>query len=110
MLHRWGAGYMLIEATAYQLTMVQAAQRAGYPVRPVRPDRDKVARAQPLAARMHQGAVYFRSGARWLHDLEDEMIMFPAGQHDDQVDAVAMAATALYKVRVPAARLISVSH
>ena len=45
----------------------------------------------PLSARMEQGQVYFRSDALWFDDLQREMLQFPEGEHDDQVDSLAYA-------------------
>lgn len=89
---RWRPGYIAIERVAYQLALVQAARRDGLPVRELKADRDKVSRALPAAARVEAGAVYFRSGAPWLGVLEDELLAFPTGAHDDQVDVLAYAA------------------
>ena len=85
---RWRPGYIGIEGKS----VWQAARRAGLPVRELKADRDKWTRAQPAAARMSAGTVYFRAGAPWLHDLEDELLAFPNGSFDDQVDALSYAA------------------
>lgn len=89
---RWRHGYIGVERVAYQLTLIQAARRKGLPVRELIADRDKVARALPAAARMEAHSVYFRAGAPWLGALEDELLAFPTGEHDDQVDTLAYAA------------------
>ena len=70
---RWSPGYIGIEGKS----VWQAARRAGLPVRELKADRDKWTRAQPAAARMSAGTVYFRAGAPWLHGLEDELLAFP---------------------------------
>ena len=36
--------------------------------------------------------MYFLAGAPWLRDLEDELMAFPNGSHDDQVDCLSYAA------------------
>lgn len=89
---RWRVGYFGVESVAYQLTLIQTARRKGLPVRELHPDRDKVARALPAAARIEGHAVYFRTGAPWLGEWEDELLAFPRGEHDDQVDTLAYAA------------------
>lgn len=88
---RWRVGYFGIEGVAYQLTLVQSAIRKGLPVRKLDADRDKVARALPAAARVESHSVFFRQGAPWLGALEDELLAFPRGEHDDQVDTLAYA-------------------
>lgn len=80
-----------IEATAYQLSLIQTALRAGLPVFPVTPDKDKIARALPAAAKMKAGKIYFPLVADWLPEVEKELFNFPAAKHDDFVDTLSMA-------------------
>lgn len=80
-----------IESVGYQLTMVQAARRAGLPVREIRAERDKYSRALVAAARYEAGEVYHLEGAHWVGEMESELVTFPTGAHDDQVDNVAYA-------------------
>lgn len=66
------------------------AERALYPAYEVmKPLTDKLARARPLQGRMQQGRVYFPKEATWLNDVQTELLRFPAGAHDDIVDAMA---------------------
>ena len=51
---------------------------------------DKGARAQSFRGRMAQGKVYFPRHAEWLKDLIAELLVFPAGKHDDQVDVLSL--------------------
>lgn len=88
-----------IEATGFQLALVQEARRDGLPVKELRADRDKVARSLPLEARMEHGTVWFPRDAVWLPELQRELLAFPVGEHDDQVDALAYAAAAAGQVR-----------
>ena len=50
---------------------------------------DKVARARSIQGRMRQGKVYIPESAGFTPDLVNEMLQFPNGKHDDQVDALA---------------------
>lgn len=59
----------------------------------LKPITDKMARARPLQGRMQQGMVSFADGAQWFDAARAEMLRFPAGVHDDQVDALAWMAT-----------------
>lgn len=56
---------------------------------------EKEVRARPLQDRMRMGAVQFDKETDWYPDFESEMLRFPFGQRDDQVDAAAIVAMAL---------------
>jgi Terminase RNaseH-like domain len=84
---------LAIEAGTFQTTFVrEVLSHTGLPALPVRPDRDKVTRARPLAARYEAGKVFHLRSAPGLADFEDELVAFPNGRHDDQVDAGAYGA------------------
>lgn len=51
--------------------------------------RDKEARARAIQGRMQQGMVYFPREAPFTGTLVAEMLRFPNGVHDDQVDVLA---------------------
>ena len=91
---RWRPAVMLIEEAMYGTAVIQQLARQGLPVRAVRPDRDKVARALLAAAKMEAGHLWLPTEAPWLNDLEHELWAFPTGEHDDQVDAIAYLARA----------------
>ena len=55
----------------------------------LKPLTDKMVRANPLKGRMQLGKVFFDKRAPYFTDLHKEFLHFPAGKHDDQVDAVA---------------------
>jgi len=57
----------------------------------LKPLTDKMVRANPLRGRMQLGKVMFDKEARWYTELNREMLHFPAGKHDDQVDALSWA-------------------
>jgi predicted phage terminase large subunit-like protein len=89
---RFGASRIGIERTQYQLSLVQAAVRAGLPAVGLKADGgNKVARALTVAARYEANAVYHTKGP-WLDEYEKELLSFDKGEHDDQVDMAAYAA------------------
>ena len=51
--------------------------------------RDKEARARAIQGRMQQGMVYMPRDAQFTGPLVAELLRFPNGIHDDQVDALA---------------------
>jgi predicted phage terminase large subunit-like protein len=59
---------------------------------------DKAVRAQSMRGRMAMLGLYVRQGAPWLADLRAELLSFPAGQHDDQVDALGLVGQLLDKI------------
>jgi len=89
---RWKPVLIGIESVQYQTLLVKLAARIGIPVKELKAKENKVSRSLPMAAFMEQGLVYFRRGADWLSDFESELLAFPNGRHDDQVDAFAYIA------------------
>jgi len=66
--------------------------------------RDKPTRAQSFRGRMAQGKVYFPRKAPWLEKLISELMAFPAGKNDDQVDVLSLFGRILermWKASVP---------
>ena len=91
---RWRPRVVAIEAVQYQAAVVQELLRStDLPVHGVKPDRDKVTRFQPLAARYEQGLVYHAPDLP--AEFEQELLAFPVGTHDDMVDAASYAFAAL---------------
>lgn len=69
---------------------------AGYPITATPPTGDKATRATPLAAQAEVGNVLILATGdpdadAWIAPFLDELCLFPAGRHDDQVDAAADA-------------------
>ena len=59
----------------------------------VNPAGGKVARAQAASPQIEAGNVYLLhpAYASWVEDFLEECAAFPAGRHDDQVDAMTQA-------------------
>jgi predicted phage terminase large subunit-like protein len=62
---------------------------------------DKETKALTMQARMASGRVFFDKRKPWYSRLEDEFLAFPAGKHDDRVDALAMLGLHYDKVLAP---------
>ena len=68
-------------------------ERRVYPsITVLKPLTDKLTRARALQGRMQQGMVSFTSQGEWYDSCRQEMLRFPAGAHDDQVDSLAYVA------------------
>jgi predicted phage terminase large subunit-like protein len=65
---------------------------------PIIPHTDKTARAYSMQGRMRIGAVKFNKAADYYPILESELLTFPRGRHDDQVDALSCIGLALQKL------------
>jgi predicted phage terminase large subunit-like protein len=61
---------------------------------------DKAVRAQSIRGRMALEGLYLPSGASWVSTLRSELLSFPAGKHDDQVDALGLIGQLLDPVSI----------
>ena len=101
-------GFMGVEQAANALTVLQLLIDRGYPVRPLVPDVDKVARSLTAQSAYSNGKIFHpRASATFdatkLRRFEDELLAFPHGGNDDQVDVTSYAAIELPKVGPPSA-------
>jgi predicted phage terminase large subunit-like protein len=84
-----------VEHNFYASTFIQMSRDYGTRgVAPVRADAKKHVRAEAAVHLANSGKLWFPSqgDAPWVGQLVDELCTFPAGDHDDMVDAVAYAA------------------
>jgi predicted phage terminase large subunit-like protein len=51
---------------------------------------DKAVRAQSIRGRMALHGLYVPQNASWVAELRSELLSFPAGKHDDQVDGLGL--------------------
>jgi predicted phage terminase large subunit-like protein len=60
----------------------------------IKPETDKQTRLFTCAPQFESGSVFFSEPAQkmlWVEDLVDELLAFPGGRHDDQVDSISQA-------------------
>lgn len=93
---RWKPIFVGMEAVSDGATIYQRFKNDGLPVRRIKYGStwripDKVTKATLAEVWMSQGKVYFEADAPYVSALEHELLTFPNGAHDDQVDALAMA-------------------
>jgi predicted phage terminase large subunit-like protein len=83
---------ILIEDKASGTQLIQELIEAGLSqVTRYAPDGDKIMRLHAQTATIENGFVHLPFDAHWLADYLNEMIMFPNGRYDDQVDSTAQA-------------------
>ncbi len=98
----------LIEDTDIGRAITQVMRQHG-PVRPIlrRPMFDKEARLLAQAPKFEAGQVLLPREAPWLAEYVSELLAFPTGAHDDQVDSTSQALnwiSAQISQRTPARR------
>jgi predicted phage terminase large subunit-like protein len=79
---------LIEEAGLVGRTLVKDLKAAGLPAVGVVPDGDKRTRASIQVEKFENGQVFFPREAPWLADFETELLAFPNGSYDDQVDAL----------------------
>jgi predicted phage terminase large subunit-like protein len=82
---------ILIEDAGSGTSLIQDLQSEGEPVHANRPVGDKVVRMSAQTARIEEGRVLLPESASWLEEFRSEVMAFPNGRHDDQVDSLAQA-------------------
>jgi predicted phage terminase large subunit-like protein len=89
---RWRVDQTIIEATDIGRAILQDLRRAGELSAVLRQPRyDKEARFLAQSARFEAGQVHVPQDAPWLAEWLNELLAFPNGRHDDQVDSTSQA-------------------
>lgn len=103
--------YVGVESRMFGTRLVFEAGRAGLPIRELKADVDKVTRALPAVARTEQGRAWWPAAEQcgWLEEWEHELLSFPNGAHDDQVDTFAYACLELALGRRPGTKDVPVT-
>ena len=86
---RWKAGVVLIEDKGSGISLNQDLKREGVYSIAIKTEGDKVVRMSASSDRIESGSVFLPREARWLDDFRTELLAFPYGSHDDQVDALS---------------------
>jgi predicted phage terminase large subunit-like protein len=91
LLHR--ATTILIEDKASGTALIQDIRRERIVglAKPIafKPEGDKVTRMHAQSAKIEAGHVLLPRRASWLDGLRSELLQFPYGRHDDQVDSLS---------------------
>ena len=82
---------ILIEDTGVGTGLIADLCSGGHNAIAVTPIGNKADRLRIQSAKFEAGRVLLPARAPWLSDLVAELLAFPSGRHDDQVDSVSLA-------------------
>ena len=105
---RWHASpahcSLLIEEKGSGQSLIQDLRRQRIHAIGVMPEGDKIMRMAAQAACIEAGAVHLPHRAPWLDEFRIELLAFPVGKFDDQIDALSQALLRANAPRAPVAR------
>jgi len=104
-VERTGAREHLVEDRANGTAIIDTLRREIPGIIPINPTQSKTARAQAVTPEIEAGNVFLPTQAGWLPEFLLEVEQFPAGAHDDQVDALTQALSRLRLSGVGGARV-----
>jgi len=81
-------GALLIEDSPISKGLIQTLRSHNINVVTVAPDKDKQSRVSSQIDLFEGGSISLPALAEWLDDFLDELLAFPGGRNDDQVDAL----------------------
>jgi predicted phage terminase large subunit-like protein len=88
---QWEATHIIVEDTASGMGLIQLLkEQTRLPVIGQHPTDDKETRMSRHEGRFEAGRILLPVEAPWLVDFEHELLAFPNGRYDDQVDALML--------------------
>lgn len=87
----WSANTLLIENKGSGQSLIQEMRRTPGAPQPIAigVHKDKATRLSAVSSMIEQGQVFLPKTAAWLDDFRSELLQFPNGRHDDQVDSMS---------------------
>ena len=90
---KWTPNEVIIEDKASGISLIQDLkfdEDIHCPIIPISPGAfSKLVRMENETAFIESGIVWLPESAPWLEDFENEIVLFPNGNHDDQVDSMS---------------------
>ncbi len=87
------AGSVIIEDKGSGTSLIQDLRQGGGAGDPMpiafEPEGDKITRMYAQCAKIDAGQVLLPRSAAWLDEFRSELLQFPHGRHDDQVDSLS---------------------
>ena len=110
---RYRPAAVLIEDKASGMALAQDFRPgdlggAGMPI-PIEPEADKITRAAAQSIAIESGQVFIPAKADWLEDLRTELVQFPYGKFDDQIDSMSQFLRWARQPRFEGIRLAKIS-
>ncbi len=90
LVETYRADAVLIEDRSSGTQLIQDLNHEGE-VRPIaiQPEGDKVTRMSTQSAKIEAGHVFLPEQAPWLEEFQSEVLQFPHGRYDDQIDSLS---------------------
>ena len=85
---KWNA-IQYVENKQFGINIIQSYRETNRPVGTLEAKGSKEMRSLIIQNFYDNGKVWHRQGASWLDDFEEELLAFPQGTHDDQVDCMS---------------------
>jgi len=82
---------VLVEAAGTGDVLAQELKGVFHSVIAIRPEGDKIVRLHRVLPMLEAGSILLPRSAPWLDTYLEELLSFPAGTHDDQVDSTTQA-------------------
>lgn len=104
--------HFVVEQNGVGLPLIANMADQGLAVRPFVVSQDKMAMSVTAVVRCSLGKVFLPKqvpGFEWVKAARDELLVFPAGEHDDRVTAISLAAISLFENMPTVERATSVS-
>jgi len=96
---KWKADLVIVEKAGSGLSLYQNIRndnpRRHFWLQYKRPEGSKQDRASKQTPKFERGEIFLRREAEWLPAFRDELLSFPHGKHDDQVDSAVQFLAAL---------------
>jgi predicted phage terminase large subunit-like protein len=93
---KFGAALVILEHAGSGASLLHDLRSQGITwINSLKPGTDKVSRLAHQSAKIEAGLVLLPDDTPWLEDFEDEIMAFPRGKHDDQVDSMSQFLRAL---------------
>lgn len=86
---KWSAHVVIVEKAGSGISLLQnICDNKGHRwLLNIKPAGAKISRAEQHTPKFEQGRVWLPASAAWLEPFEKELLAFPHGKHDDQVDS-----------------------